>query len=173
MPRNQFLCSIDRDGNIRDMSDGYPGEIVGIDNQKADEQIEALEKENQKLRDKLNEWRPCMIEAGYLEPDPKTSEEIMQDTINKQNDTINALFDVVKSLKEEIINSKNNNIERIEEDGPVSNFTRSGESEYIENSQMGQNPRTGSKKVPKQRRTNSGAEQRPTDIGEGIVESIE
>jgi len=158
LARNQFFCSVDRDGNIRDMSDGYPNEIIGIDNQREED----LLKQIKKLEDRLEEWRPLMIEAGYIDPDPLTPDQQMQETINKQNDMIQALNNAVMTLTKTVERMNDNNGNRFI---PVVN--RSGEEPSAEDSRFSESIERGSNTGNNKGRANSNKKQGSPDLGIG------
>lgn len=93
--KDYFYCGIDKNGNIVEVDN--KSNIIGIDNQYADElraEIDILKSELLKFRTTVEEWRPYMQKHGYVEPDPKTPEEMIaeqNDVINKQNEIISKL----------------------------------------------------------------------------------
>ena len=116
MPHNQILCTIDKDGNIKDIQNN---EFIGIDKQKEQELLDEIST----LTQKLDEWKPCMIEAGYIEPDPPTAEEIMKqqsEAIKILTQTVNQLTQQVEKLNRPVRDSSGKFIKQEDKNGLVS-----------------------------------------------------
>ena len=91
--RDSYYCVVDSKGNIWDYAGGDKRVIIGIDNQQKNELLEEI----QGLKDVLENWRPKMIEAGYIE-EPKKPENLMEE----QSRLISALSEKMDELSREI-----------------------------------------------------------------------
>lgn len=132
---NTFVAIIDRDGNIRDMSAGRRGDIVGVDYQREDEYKRTISE----MQETLDNYYTKLVEIGAITI-PKTPEEIAreaaaeqlriaQDQAQQQSQINQALMNAIENLSSEVKGLKANGSRNRDVDGScgkqISNYSQS------------------------------------------------